>query len=198
MFLGGFTDSLCLWLASGSRKLSDPHRDPHRRGSRDETDKDTQKAVAQLRCGEFLPEFLGNLKVVGNPMTMMMMMNDNDDNRINDNSLERERERRRERERKKTSYNDDDNSNKYLIVNLILVFISWNDPDRPTMKWPSNAHLNASNDHQTIVKNIHQHGFVWTLENRHNFPMDDHYFSFFRNGTNLGHPNMYKTIHSGP
>ena len=105
--------------------MSDPHRDPHRRGSRDETDKDTQKAVAQLRWGEFLPEFLGNLKVVGNPMTMMMMMmNDNDDNRNNDNSLERERERRRERERKKTSYNDDYNSNKYLIVNLILVFIS--------------------------------------------------------------------------
>ena len=74
-----------------------------------------------------MPEFLGNLKVVGNPMTMMMMMmmmNDNDDNRNNDNSLERERERRRERERKKTSYNDDYNSNKYLIVNLILVFIS--------------------------------------------------------------------------
>ena len=69
-----------------------------------------------------MPEFLGNLKVVGNPM--MMMMNDNDDNRNNDNSLERERERRRERERKKTSYNDDYNSNKYLIVNLILVFIS--------------------------------------------------------------------------
>ena len=103
MFLGGFTDSLCLWLASGSRKLSDPHRDPHRRGSRDETDKDTQKAVAQLRWGEFLPEFLGNLKVVGNPMTMMMMMmmNDNDDNRNNDNSLEREREREGERERGK-------------------------------------------------------------------------------------------------
>ena len=47
------------------------------------------------------------------------------------------------------------------------------------MKWPSNAHLNASNDHQTIVKNIHQHGLVWTLENRHNFPMDDHDFFFF-------------------
>lgn len=38
---------------------------------------------------------------------------------------ERERGERGERERgKKTSYNDDDNSNKYLIVNLILVFIS--------------------------------------------------------------------------
>lgn len=32
-------------MRSGSRKLSDPHRDPHRRGSRDETDKDTQKAA---------------------------------------------------------------------------------------------------------------------------------------------------------
>jgi len=39
-------------MRSGSRKLSDPHRDPHRRGSRDETDKDKAATVAIVQLAE--------------------------------------------------------------------------------------------------------------------------------------------------